>query len=120
MMDAVNAQFSKFVQFAEEQSAKGKDKAIATKGDVAINGGTTLEERSIVRTNRTDWVGLVLFRSRDTRAVNNEVRALFRKTIADMFGGEQNIPDSVKEAMLMKDYGCGKPLTARLPERLTA
>ena len=113
MISAVNEQFSKFVQFAEDQSARGKDKAIATKGDVAINGGTTLEERSIVRTNRTDWVGLVFFRSGDTRAVNNEVRALFRKTIADMFGGEQNIPDSVKEAMLMKDYGCGKPLTAR-------
>lgn len=30
-----------------------------------------------------------------------------------MFGGEQNIPESVKEAMLLKDYDCGKPLTAR-------
>ena len=38
MISAVNEQFSKFVQFAEEQSAKGKDKSIATKGDVAING----------------------------------------------------------------------------------
>ena len=37
-VSAVNEQFSKFVQFAEEQSAKGKEKAIATKGDVAING----------------------------------------------------------------------------------
>ena len=113
MISAVNEQFSKFVQFAEEQSARGKDKAIATKGDVAVNGGTTLEERNIAITNRTDWVGLVFFRSDGTKAVNNEVRDLFKKTIADMFGGEQNIPDSVKEAMLMKDYGCGKPLTAR-------
>ena len=30
-----------------------------------------------------------------------------------MFGGEGNIPDSVKDAMLLKDYGSGKPLTAR-------
>ena len=38
MINAVTEQFSKFVSFAEEQSARGKDKAIATKGDVAING----------------------------------------------------------------------------------
>ena len=30
-----------------------------------------------------------------------------------MFGGERNIPDSVKDAMLLKDYDRGKPLTAR-------
>ncbi|MBR2838845.1 MAG: hypothetical protein IKE55_08685 [Kiritimatiellae bacterium] len=113
MISAVSEQFSKFVQFAEDQSARGKEKAIATKGDVAVGGGTTLEERSIVRTDKIDWVGLVIFRSDDAKRANNEVRALFKKTVAEMFGGEQNIPHSVKEAMLMKDYGCGKPLTAR-------
>ena len=30
-----------------------------------------------------------------------------------MFGGEANIPDSVKDAMLLADYNQGKPLTAR-------
>ena len=60
MISAVNEQFSKFVQFAEEQSAKGKNKAIATKGDVAINGGTTLEERKIAITNR--YSGALAFR----------------------------------------------------------
>lgn len=30
-----------------------------------------------------------------------------------MFGGEANIPESVKKAMLLGDYGDGKPLTAR-------
>ena len=30
-----------------------------------------------------------------------------------MFGGEANIPDSVKDAMLLEDYNQGKPLTAR-------
>ena len=111
MIGAVSEQFSKFVSFAEEQISRGKGKAIATKGDIV--GGTKLEERKIAITNKTDWVGLVLFRSGDTKAANNEVRDLFKKTIVDMFGGEQNIPDSVKTAMLMKDYGCGKPLTAR-------
>lgn len=30
-----------------------------------------------------------------------------------MFGGEAKIPKSVKKAMLLDDYGTGKPLTAR-------
>ena len=30
-----------------------------------------------------------------------------------MFGGESRIPESVKDAMLLKDYDKGKPLTAR-------
>ncbi len=29
-----------------------------------------------------------------------------------MFGGESHIPDSVKEAMKLEDYGKGKPITA--------
>jgi len=45
--------------------------------------------------------------------VNNEVRELFKQAIADMFGGPDNIPDSVKDAMKMADFGKGKPLTAR-------
>ena len=35
------------------------------------------------------------------------------KAVADMFGGENHIPDSVKVAMKLEDYGKGKPLTAR-------
>ena len=113
MINAVSQQFSKFVSFAEEQQAKGKKTAIASMSDVIARGGTTLEERGITITDKTDWVGMVLIRGADTQAVNNEVRALFKKTIIQMFGGEQNIPESVKAAMLLKDYGCGKPLTAR-------
>lgn len=37
----------------------------------------------------------------------------FMKTVADMFGGVGSIPDNVKEAMKLEDYGKGKPLTAR-------
>ena len=113
MINAISEQFNRFVDFAEAQIVKGKDKAIAAKSDVAVRAGTTLEERNISVTDKTDWVGLVLFRGGDTKRANNEVRDMFKKTIADMFGGEKNIPDSVKEAMLLKDYGCGKPLTAR-------
>ena len=113
MINAVNEQFSRFVSFAEEKVALGKTKAIATKGDIAAGGGTPLEERNINVAPKGDWVGNVWFRKDDAVAANNEVRELFKKTIIDMFGGEKQIPDSVKKAMLLKDYGCGKPLTAR-------
>jgi hypothetical protein len=42
-----------------------------------------------------------------------QCRSLFRQAIRDMFGGENGIPQSVKDAMLLKDYDKGKPLTAR-------
>ena len=113
MINAVNEQFSRFVSFAQDRVDAGKETAIAKKGDVQAGGGTTLEERGIKVTDKSDWVGKSLFRKQDTKTANNEVRDLFRKCVADMFGGESNIPDSVKEAMLLKDYGKGKPLTAR-------
>ena len=113
MINAVNEQFSRFVAFAQERVDAGKKRAIATKGDVMALGGTTLEERKIKVTDKLDWVSLSFFRGGDAQRVNNEVRELFRKAVADMFGGECNIPDSVRDAMLMKDYGHGKPLTAR-------
>ena len=103
MINAVNEQFSRFVNFAQERFDAGKTKAIATKGDIAAGGGTPLEERNINVAPKGDWVGNGWFRKDDAKAANNEVRELFKKTIIDMFGGEKNIPDSVKDAMLMKD-----------------
>lgn len=113
MINAVNEQFSRFVAFAQERFDAGKTKAIASKGDIMAAGGTTLEERKIKVTDKFDWVSLSFLRSNAAQRANNELRDIFRKTVADMFGGERNIPDSVREAMLMKDYGHGKPLTAR-------
>ena len=113
MISAVSYQFEKFVRFAEERVKAGKDTAIARKGDVTFGEGTALEERNIYATDKTDFVGMTILRGGDTKRANDEVRELFRKSIVDMFGGEGNIPDSVKDAMLLKDYGCGKPLTAR-------
>ena len=99
MIDAVNTQFSRFVSFAQERVDAGKEKAIATKGDVMAHGGTTLEERKITVTDKIDWVSLSIFRGGGAKRANNEVREMFRKAVADMFGGENNIPDKVKEAM---------------------
>ena len=53
------------------------------------------------------------FRSDGVKAANDTTRAIFRQSIVDMFGGEALIPDNVKEAMKLKDYGKGKPLTAK-------
>jgi len=111
MIDAVSNQFNRFVQFAQEKVAAGARTAIATKGDVEVGGGTPLEERKITTTNNGDHVGK--FRNQDIKDVNDAVRALFRRTVADMFGGERNIPASVRKQMLFSDYGKGKPLTAR-------
>ena len=44
---------------------------------------------------------------------NDITRKLFRQAIIDIFGGEDKIPQSVKDAMRLKDYGQGKPLTVR-------
>ena len=113
MVNTVTEQFSKFVSFAEDRLSRNEAKAIATKGDVLSGAGTTLEERKISKTTNGDFVWK-FYRGGDTQAVNNEVRDLFRKTVAAMFGGERNIPESVKTAMLLKkDFGKGKPLTAR-------
>ena len=116
MINAVNEQFSRFVNFAQERFDAGKKTAIATKGDIAAAGGTPLEERAIYSTDKTDFVGMTILRTKDAKAANDEVRELFRKSIVDMFGGEGNIPDSVKDAMLLKDYGSGKPLIAAANE----
>ena len=113
MINAVNEQFSRFVSFARERVQAGKEKAIASKGDVMAAAGTTLEERKIAVSGKLDWVSLSIFRGKGAQRSNNEVRDMFRKAVADMFGGENNIPGAVRDAMLLKDYGCGKPLTAR-------
>ena len=45
--------------------------------------------------------------------VNDRTRGIFKASIASMFGGEERIPESVRKAMIMDDFDCGKPLTAR-------
>ena len=94
-----SANFQKFVDFAS--------KAYATKG-----------EDTVVRFSgmpRGDYKGTFasFMRTADMKAANEQVRDLFRQTIADMFGGERNIPDIVRDNMKLEDFGKGKPLTAR-------
>ena len=94
-----SANFQKFVDFA--------NKAYATKG-----------EDTVVRFSgmpKGDYKGTFasFMRTADMKAANEQVRDLFRKTVADMFGGEKFIPDIVRDNMKLEDFGKGKPLTAR-------
>ena len=90
-----SANFQKFVEFAK---TKNED-------TVARFSGMP----------RGDYKGTFasFFRTADMKAANDQVRDLFRKTIADMFGGEKFIPDVVRDNMKLEDFNKGKPLTAR-------
>ena len=91
--------FQKFVDFAA--------KAYATKGENTVARFEGMP--------RGDYKGAFapFWRTADMKTANDQVRDLFRKTIADMFGGERNIPDIVRDNMKLEDFGKGKPLTAR-------
>jgi len=106
-----NAQFAHFVDFARQQMQAGNAKAIARADGLSGMEGA----RKVTPASGDRLRGL--FRPRGRTAVdmdaNNAAREAFRNAVADMFGGEKNIPKSVKSAMLMGDYGKGKPLTAR-------
>ena len=103
----INSQFTQFVQFARAEMSAGHTKAIARDaGSVGALGG-----RSI--TAATGDKVAPLWRRESNKIANNAARDLFRSAIISMFGSEKNIPASVKDAMLMKDYDKGKPLTAR-------
>ena len=106
----INEQYRKFVQFAEQQKQAGNEKAIARDGGEAANGDQHAGHSIMAATG--DKVA-PLWRSRQNKDANNITRNLFRQTIIDIFGGEANIPANVRNAMKLKDYDQGKPLTAR-------
>ena len=91
--------FQKFVDFA--------NKAYATKGEDTVVRFTGMP--------KGDYKGTFasFLRTSEMKTANDQVRDLFLKSIADMFGGERNIPDIVRDNMRLEDFGKGKPLTAR-------
>ncbi len=54
-----------------------------------------------------DGVGIGVGRLASLKRANNATREAFRKAVISMFGGESYIPESVKNAMKMQDYGKG-------------
>ena len=103
-----NAQFDQFVRFAEQAMQAGKAKTIASLG---AEGATGLAARDI-KPGSGDSLG-AWRRSSVSKGANDAVRELFRQSVAAMFGGNDRIPEDVQKAMLLKDYGKGKPLSAR-------
>ena len=106
-----NTQFAKFVNYANSLPNASESKAIVAAAPGNADGEKPLADRNIVP-KEGDYVGKI-FRNQTLKDVNNEVRRLFKDAVAKMFGGENNIPASVKSAMKLGDYGKGKPLTAR-------
>ena len=94
-----SASFQQFVDFADKAYAANKEDTFAR-----FKGMT-----------QEDYQGSFasFLRSSEMKAANDEVRAIFLKTVADMFGGEKYIPDLVRDNMKLEDFGKGKPLTAR-------
>ena len=70
------------------------------------------ESGHVVNTTKADKA-YAFTRTVEQKRQNNDTRTEFRSAVASLFGGEQNIPNLVKKAMLFGDYGKGKPLTAR-------
>jgi len=112
----INQQFNQFVRFAEMQANPAKSEAIArvTGKEDALAGRTITASGSDHVRGVFTWGK----RSGADETKNDETRALFKKAVADIFGGEKNIPQAVKDVMKLDDYGTkedpsGKPLTAR-------
>jgi len=104
---AYNAHFNSFVNFAEQSAAAGNRGAVA-------NAKTALADREItIAASKTDAAYSAFSRSTADKEINDQTRALFRKAVADIFGGENRIPERVRNNMKINDYGKGRPLTAR-------
>ena len=102
-----SSQFAQFVRFASSENLTNGENSVAR-----LDATTALGNRTIKAAGKEDSVH-ALIRFSAAKKANDEVRDLFRKAVADVFGGESKIPDSVKEAMFLEDYGKGRPLTAR-------
>ena len=106
-INGYNETFKAFVDFAQSKAAQNEKKAVA-RGTLE-NGALAGRE---IKAADTDSVHKWR-RSEDDKTANDRTRDIFKAAIIDMFGGEARIPKAVKKAMLMEDYGEGKPLTAR-------
>ena len=82
--------FKTFVDFAEKTYADGYRSATAK---------ATLSSRTITVSALSLHETSYLLRKASEKAANDATRALFKAAIADMFGGEDKIPENVKHAM---------------------
>ena len=108
-INGYNDTFKAFVDFAQKKMSANNKEAVA-RFEQGKDGG--LVSRTVSASD-TDYVHK-WFRSGDDKDANDLARRNFRQAVADMFGGEGRIPESVKKAMLLGDYKKrGRPLTVR-------
>ena len=105
-INGYNTSFKAFTDFAQSEFDAGREKTVVRANDPSNCIGRSITAASTDKVHK--W-----FRSTDDKNANNYTRELFKAAICDMFGSEARIPASVKKAMLMVDYNCGKPLTAK-------
>jgi len=103
-INGYNGTFRTFVDFAQKTSRDGYGSACAK---------ATLNDRQITVSALSLHETSAVLRKTAEKDSNEATRTLFRNAIIDMFGGEAKIPESVKKAMELDDYGKGRPLTAR-------
>lgn len=103
-----SAQFAQFVRFANNPTLRDKENSIAR-----LDSTTALSNHTIKVAAKNDDSVHAFTRSAAAKRANDEVRDLFRKAVGEIFGGESRIPESVKKAMVLSDYGKDRPLTAR-------
>jgi hypothetical protein len=112
-INGYNETFKAFVDFAEKASKSLDGKKAIARASIDVTTGA-LAGREVKASDADSVRGLFKwFRSSDDKTANNTTRQIFKDAIIDIFGGESKIPPSVKKAMLIADYDCGKPLTAR-------
>ena len=106
----VSQQYDRFVEFASQRNDARNQETIARATHLV--DGNILKGRTIDVADDGDKIRKIK-RSDALQRENDITRKLFRQAIIDIFGGEDKIPQSVKDAMRLKDYGQGKPLTVR-------
>ena len=103
-INGYNATFRTFVDFAQKTHKDGYDSASAK---------ATLAGKRITVSALSLHETSALLRKSSESAANDATREMFRRAVIDMFGGVAKVPESVKKAMELNDYGHGRPLTAR-------
>jgi len=102
-------QLSAFTKFANVRINAEDKNAVAC---ITQDGGNVQEISKNSLDKPYAFFPLVLIRT--NKQMNNETRALFKNTIANLFGGEDKIPQSVKDDMHFGTFdGKGHPLTAK-------
>ena len=59
-----------------------------------------------VSVTKSDKVGNTWFRADGVKTANDTTRAIFRQSVAAMFGGEDHIPENVKTAIISRRTSC--------------